>query len=86
MVKQHFDALVGDLVDRESYWEQWGLVSVPETKRPCTKPGTSMKRYKSWVLMTITKQQFAARVQQTADLLRREASAPNTSLKVVSDH
>lgn len=65
--------LAGDLVDRGSYFEQWYLEQEPEVK--CGVNGQRMKRYKCWVLMSISQARLDARVKLVSDEVRIRAAA-----------
>lgn len=76
------EALAGDLVDRGVYWEQWYLQETPE--RPI-KNSLRMKRYKCWVLMSISREHFETRVQATLEALRTNSAHPNAIYRVVGE-
>jgi len=72
-------ALVGDLEERDVYWEQWAVREHPRygytRRRPCwTDPHGRLHRYKCWVLMAVPRDKFEQRVQMTSKLVLREAA------------
>jgi len=76
-------ALVGDLVDRGTYWEQWYLEENPERHRPNE---LRMTRYKCWLRMSIKRQDLESRIQTTLKALRIDAGQPGLAFEVVGEH
>jgi len=72
-VKMCTEALAGDLVDRGVYWEQWYIQENPERPRP---DELRMKRYKCWVLMSISRQNMESRIQATLKALEITDAQP----------
>lgn len=63
-------ALVGDVEEREIYWEEWRVNDRPD--RWCSRKRGVM-RYKCWVLMAIPRASFERRVAHTMAVLELEA-------------
>lgn len=84
-VSETAKALAGDLVTRETYWEQWYLEELPERSVLLSRNANRMKRYKCWVLMSIPKELVDTRVTATYDALARMSPA-GRSMVVVGGH
>jgi len=72
------EALAGDLVDREIYWEEW---QVEKQSKP-HKEDHGLKRYKCWVLVSIDAKKVESRLAATMDALRMARAYPNTLYRV----
>ncbi|MHC4982346.1 MAG: hypothetical protein ACYTF6_04155 [Planctomycetota bacterium] len=77
------EALVGDLVPRDVYWEQWYVEEMPERPFPNS---LRMKRYKCWVLMSISRKAVETRVAATLEALKTAAAGPSTFFASVGTH
>ena len=64
------NALAGDLIEHESYWEEWAVNERPGRWFGCCR---NVLRYKCWVLMSIARDRFERRVRETAQRLTEEA-------------
>jgi hypothetical protein len=82
-VRMTSEALAGDLEEKGVYWEQWYIQEDPERMRPNE---LRMKRYKCWVLMSLSKEQFESRVKLTLDSLQMAAARPDAVFPVVGQH
>lgn len=82
-VKTTTEALVGDLTPRDIYWEQWYVEEMPEKPMAAS---LRMKRYKCWVLMSISKNAMAARTAATLEALKSAAAGAGTLFASVGSH
>jgi hypothetical protein len=64
-------ALVGDMVERGVYWEQWAINERP--RRPWSAHRTA-RRYKCWVLMAAPREKLDERVRVAQELALRRAT------------
>ena len=76
-VHQLSDAIVGELLPKSQYWEQWDVDELPPRHWDGWGPTNSfrfeMRRYKCWVLATIRRDRVEKFVDATLGMLKNEA-------------
>ncbi len=76
-VHQLTDAIVGELLPKGQYWEQWDVDEAPPRHwdgwRPVNSFRFEMRRYKCWVLATIRRDRVERFVDATLSMLKDEA-------------
>jgi len=80
------DAVVGELLPVNQYWEQWDVQEQPSRHFSGfwfeNKHEFDMRRYKCWVLTTIPRQRVEKFVEATLSVLKEEAEASKVAAAV----
>ena len=85
-VHQLSDAIVGELLPKSQYWEQWDVDELPprhwDTFMPVNSHRFEMRRYKCWVLATIRRDRVERFVDATLAVLKSEAEQQRLSAEL----
>lgn len=88
-IKTLTSALTGDLIDEGVYWEKWSILEEPLDQTLLSNTATrTMKRYKCWVRMSISKEQLESRIKTTMEALEiaAKSSGPGKLYSVSGKH